>query len=765
MVLVGALVAPILGSPPAQAIEGLDTTATTTYSVDFEAGVVRAQLELSFENIVPDRQDAAGVRSTYFRGVELGVHGDATAVAGRSGDQPLAVELTPIDAEIQRLSITFGDDLDYGERRDVVITYDLPGRPPRSAEPWRANEAFAAFLAYAYGDPGASTVRLVVAPGHHVDDPRPPRRGDPAPEVDDLRAPPDHDVRRAVRTRSLRPAVIATQDGSLTETVLDVNGRQVVLQAWPDDPEWAGFVGSQMASGLTELESLIGLPIRDERQLVVRESVRPILEGFAGWYDNRTGVIELGEDLDPGLMFHELSHAWFNDDISPSRWITEGFAETYANLVLERTGGAVRPPVPPVRDGPGALALDEWAHPNGFALDGAVEQYGYAASYFVVDSVVDEVGVDRMGDVLAAVEGDLEAYRGTRSRSRSASTRTGVACSTCSKRSPARRGATELFRTYVASADDLAAIDQRAAARLRYAALVDDGAGWAAPDVVRDAMETWEFDVAGSVIDASSAVLANRAALQAAADQAGIDLPTEFEARYESADDATELVALDADLDALTGAVEAVAAATDAAGQRRTTVELLGLDGEQFGDELAAAREAITVGDPAAADAVAAGIVDELTGAEAAGQRRAAAVTDTALDQWWVAAVAVAGGLLLAGLVTGAGRRRSGRVGAQLDPLGAAVGVELGVGRRVDLDEDALSGAALGSVDGVLHASNGDTGQGSGSAGIVEGTGPLVHVGDAVLELHEHVGAVIDAQAIPGAEVLVDPDAHGGLER
>ena len=147
-------------------------------------------------------------------------------------------------------------------------------------------------------------------------------------------------------------------------------------------------------------------------------------------------------------------------------------------------------------------------------------------------------------------------------------------------------------------------------------------------------------------------MLANRAALQAAADQAGIDLPTELEARYESADDAAELVALDADLHTLTGAVEAVAAATNAAGQRLTTVELLGLDGEQFGDELAAAREAITAGDPAAADAVAAGIVDELTGAEAAGQRRAAAVTDTALDQWWVAAVAVAGGLLIAGLVT-----------------------------------------------------------------------------------------------------------------
>ena len=36
----------------------------------------------------------------------------------------------------------------------------------------------------------------------------------------------------------------------------------------------------------------------------------------------------------------------------------------------------------------------------------------------------------------------------------------------------------------------------------------------------------------------------------------------------------------------------------------------------------------------------------------------------------------------------------------------------------------------------------------------------LGDVGDPVLELHEDVGAVIDAQSVPRAEVLVDPHAH-----
>jgi oligopeptidase B len=51
--------------------------------------------------------------------------------------------------------------------------------------------------------------------------------------------------------------------------------------------------------------------------------------------------------------------------------------------------------------------------------------------------------------------------------------------------------------------------------------------------------------------------------------------------------------------------------------------------------------------------------------------------------------------------------------------------------------------------------------QAARSAGIVEHLAALDDIGDAVLELHEHVGAVIDTQAVTGAEVLIDPHTHG----
>ena len=44
--------------------------------------------------------------------------------------------------------------------------------------------------------------------------------------------------------------------------------------------------------------------------------------------------------------------------------------------------------------------------------------------------------------------------------------------------------------------------------------------------------------------------------------------------------------------------------------------------------------------------------------------------------------------------------------------------------------------------------------------GSLSGTPCLADVGDAVLELHEHVGAVVDAQPVAGAQVLVDPHPH-----
>ena len=104
----------------------------------------------------------------------------------------------------------------------------------------------------------------------------------------------------------------------------------------------------------------------------------------------------------------------------------------------------------------------------------------------------------------------------------------------------------------------------------------------------------------------------------------------------------------------------------------------------------------------------------------------------------------------------GIGHSGSGVVG-EVDQVGQLVVDGRG---DLDLDEDAFTRAQLGGVDHIADVTVRDPRQAPGSAGIVEDDAVLGDVRDAVLELHEHVGTMVDAEAVAGAEVLVDPDTH-----
>ena len=250
-------------------------------------------------------------------------------------------------------AVDFGTSLDYQERLDMVVTFDLPGYPPRDPEPWRANEAFVAFVAWGFGDPGAGTVRIVTPTAAEVAMPELDDGSYPMPEVVTFGEATVHTFARLDQPDEFGLFVTAADDRKLVASRLDVDGNQVVVQAWPDDAGWAEFMTAQVRAGLPALEQLTGQPLDDDQRLVLRESAKPSLEGYSGWFDYGTGVIEMGEELDPAVTLHELAHRWFNDDTSYHRWITEGLAETYANAVAERAGGTARQPGVPRRRAPG----------------------------------------------------------------------------------------------------------------------------------------------------------------------------------------------------------------------------------------------------------------------------------------------------------------------------------------------------------------------------------------------------------------------------
>ena len=84
-----------------------------------------------------------------------------------------------------------------------------------------------------------------------------------------------------------------------------------------------------------------------------------------------------------------------------------------------------------------------------------------------------------------------------------------------------------------------------------------------------------------------------------------------------------------------------------------------------------------------------------------------------------------------------------------------------GVVNLVILQADALAGAVDRGGDRLIDETHRDRDHAHSAAGVVARSARgISHVREAVLEQHEHVRAVIGAQAITRTEILADPDAH-----
>lgn len=392
-----AVAALLVAVPPgaAHAEEGLDQAAVTTFTVDLAAGIVRGRVELTVENETPD----SGGYFYYWDVAVVFAPVDATNVVAVDGDgDVLPVEIIPQGEAYPNYAdivISLDNDLNYGEQETIVVTYDLPGSAPRSEAVGRTNPAFAGFLAVANGDPGQSSVQVIAPLEDGV--------WDDIVADGAITAVRDVYGDQGVLTWNDIPDpygfyayVTAYREDALTTTVVTAGDEEVVVAGWPDDPEWQAYMTEQIPVSLVGLEDAIGAPFDANVDLVVRESMAPGIEGYGGWYDPRTGIIDVVEDIDPVLATHEISHVWFDDEFAVDRWVIEGFAETYARLVVEASGGTPGP------DEQAAAGFDL----NGWHLletDEQVEADGYATSAYVVDALLDEIGEERMRDVVTAL--------------------------------------------------------------------------------------------------------------------------------------------------------------------------------------------------------------------------------------------------------------------------------------------------------------------------------------------------------------------------
>jgi hypothetical protein len=521
----------LLGAPGAAAQSagnGLEEQSTNSFEFDPSRGIVRVTIDITLRNVTSDQVEGGFVNRTFFTGYGVAVPVGAENIVATQNGNVLVGELIsdPEFPAFATYAFDLGADLFSGQSTTLRVTFDHLGAEPRSPIPWRVNEAYAGFAAFGLGDPGLVTLRIAQPFGYEFD------------EFTDLTgftpSPPDafgtviHT--RAGMTEDTTITVGLANNERLVSRPLDVDGVEIRLRSWPDDPVWADFAATRVESGIPELEALIGSPWPVEGSFDVRQSVEPNLAGYAGWFDLRSNEIAVGEELDADTIYHELSHAWFNSSVSPERWLTEGLAQVYAAELIRRDGETPEEPVTPAADDPAALPLIDW---GDIGSPTEIEEFGYNTSFWVLDGLVDEIGFERTGDVVEALRLRSSPYGGTEAVRAPAEEWQRVYDMFVEVGDAATAG--DLFRAHVVGADDAALIELRDRAAGEVAALIERGAPWTLPVGVRNSLERWEIDATIEGVRSADAVLELRDTLEELEDAVGVDEPDRAAGPYGAA--------------------------------------------------------------------------------------------------------------------------------------------------------------------------------------------------------------------------------------
>lgn len=584
-----ALAVPVAGvlAVPAGADpnDGLRFEATVTYEVQPEQERVLVTADISVTNELPDR----GTMYYYFTEVGIPVLAEAANTAARRvGGGALQTSMASTgQPQWSMLTVRLSPALLYPETQRLQVSYVLPNLPPRSDGWTRVSPAYASFPIFPVGDPGLASVRVVVP-----DDYGKVEIGGGPMETSRSEDEVVYTASEIADPEAWVAVLAARTDDLLEERTVSDGGRTVVLRSWPGDDEWAGFVEGLVRDGIPVLEELIGRAWPVEGELEIIESATPHALGYGGWYDTRTDEIEVGAQLDAQTVLHELSHAWFNEDLGPEGWLIEGLAELYAYRTLDRLQGDAPEPEQVSPDDAGAQPLAEWA--QSAREPTAEDRYAYQASWWVLDRVMDEVGGDAMSAALEAgfaseipYQGDPEPERvtGVVDRRRMLDLLQEVAGSAA---------AVELYTDYVLPADERDLLAERAEARSAYGDLVAAGAGWTPPLELRESMTYWEFDEVGALIDEAEEALESRDAVLDAVDRLGaeVDALPALEVRYEAADDVGAVAAEAAEYRAVAASMSGVRDTPDGLPGALAEVGLFGTDVDGRLDTAAAALAA-----------------------------------------------------------------------------------------------------------------------------------------------------------------------------
>lgn len=558
---IALLILPLVPPSLANAAE-YEMATVADYVVDPGAGAIAVTVAVTFTNTLPDPPGQISA----FTHIDLAIQDGASAVAARDSAGQLPVDVQARDG-VQVASVTTRSQVRYKSSVSFTFTYRLSDG---AAPDLHVRPAVVKFHAWGFGTSSQVTVRLPA--GYEA-----LAAGDPML--------PDQNATGLVLTSGPIPApdrwlaivtAVPPPDYVTRSASVPLATGTVDLQvrAWSDDAAWGDQTLLLLIQALPLLEEAIGLPYPRVGPLVVSEAAGGEMSSDPLPLTN--AEIQVAFDGSPFTLLHQAAHVWISDQLAADRWVREGLASHYAGRVALRLNVEL-PFDPAVRAE--ALAADrqplvDWVGAAGSSADA----YGYAASWALIDSIASAVGETHLAMALTRVIAGLSAYDPTEADGEGTDGRPFPPVDTrrLLDQLVAVSGSdpSGLFRALAFGPAAVAELQERDAARVGYRRLLEAAGDWGAPDAVRAAMSEWRFDEAQARIKEGSAWLAERDALIAKADAAGLVVPARLRDRYVVSGGGSEA---SAELDAENALLDAYAAIEERALATRAPLEAIGL--------------------------------------------------------------------------------------------------------------------------------------------------------------------------------------------
>jgi hypothetical protein len=602
----------------ALASEGYVETAVTTYTVNPTAGRLDVALDVSFKNTTRSVGNTEYVFYTVFVWLE---HAASHVYLQPDSAGGLIVR-DKVGKAYDRWAVHVGRVVFYGETKRIHVTYQLQGGAPRSTSDVRVNPAFASFCVVAMGDDGG-TARVVAPVGYQLTFDG--EGGDLTPTTSGSST--TWSTGKLDKPYDFWACGSGPDPARYNDTILtSPSGQKIDVQAWPTDATWQDQVKTEVDGALTKLEALVGRGLPNDGTIVVREVASGELGAYAGFFDPTSGLAQVGEDYgSDGTVAHELSHAWFNDDLFDSRWMSEGMAEWARVSTVPDTC-----PEPASFPGQGSPRIAGWVFAGPRSPQSVLDtvDYEYSASCYIVTTLAAKVGPDGMRAALAAMFDRKLAYR---SGTTVLDGKAGVLSwrewlDAIDELGMVPAGVADLdfaqnLLHHFGAADVGSLLDKRSAARKTYHALTGSVGDWTLPEPVLRSMGTWQFDAATTAMTDTATTYA--LLQQADTTLTGIDaVEGPVKALVEGATVEADLVAAEAKAQDELDAAKAVVGAQAALAAPRDVMTTIGLLGSDPSTPVAAAVAAAAKADLAGAKAQAATITSSLAGASQQGLTR-----------------------------------------------------------------------------------------------------------------------------------------------